>query len=138
MVTAQELAARLSGREYTKETTKADEREAEESGLVIVVGAGDDLMEFRGAIYDETGMYGGGTVYLTSAGLLTSACNEGDECPYFKKLLPLAATIEAKWDTDGYTWVYETAIPHATFEVVEDGEKYCRGIVFALAVCPPP
>lgn len=138
MVTAQELAARLNGREYTKETTKADERGAKESGLVIVFGASDDLMEFRGAVYDEIGAYEGGEALITSAGLLTSACDEGEACPYFKKLMPLAATIKAKWDTDGYSWVYETAIPHATFEVVEDGEKYCRGIVFALAVCPPP
>ena len=30
-------------------------------------------------------------------------------------------------------WTYMTDIPHATFDVMDDGELYCRGIVFALA-----
>ena len=41
--------------------------------------------------------------------------------------------ITAVWDTDGYSWIYQTDIPHATFEIVEDGAPYCRGIIFALA-----
>lgn len=45
-----------------------------------------------------------------------------------------AKSIEALWcKEDGYSWTYKTEIPHATFEVVEDEEPYCRGIVFALA-----
>jgi hypothetical protein len=37
------------------------------------------------------------------------------------------------WGKDDTSWSYETDIPHATFDVLEDGEVYCRGIVFALA-----
>jgi hypothetical protein len=44
-----------------------------------------------------------------------------------------ARKIEAVWAEDGYSWTYRTDIPHATFEITEDGEPYCRGIVFALA-----
>lgn len=132
MLIAQELAARINGRQYREETTKVDEQEAKAAGLVIVFGASDDLMEFRGAADDEVGAYGGSTVHFTSAGLLTNKCDE-EGCPYFAKLKKTAATIEAKWDAEGYSWIYETAIPHATFEVLEDDEKYCRGIVFALA-----
>lgn len=33
----------------------------------------------------------------------------------------------------GYSWIYQTDIPHATFEIVEGDDPYCRGIVFALA-----
>ncbi len=52
---------------------------------------------------------------------------------YFERA-PGAMTIDALWCKEpGYSWTFRTDIPHATFEVVEDGEPYCRGIVFALA-----
>lgn len=133
-MTKEELAAELNGREYRNEITKAEAAEAKAAGLVIVFGASDDLMEFRGAIYDEVGCYNGGTAYLTSSGMLVNDCDD-DECPHFKKLKAKAATIEAVWGESGDApvWTYKTDIPHATFEIVEDGEPYCRGIVFALA-----
>lgn len=127
----EELAALLNGREYGKETTKAERLEAEAHGLVVVYGASDDLMEFRGAIEDEVSCWNGGTAYLTRDGLLQNDC-DNDDCPHFEKMKKAAATIEAVWDKDGYSWIYETAIHHATFEILEDGEKYCRGIVFYL------
>ncbi len=137
-MTRDELAERLTGSEYPFDPPADLQRLAKDAGLVIVFGASDDLMEFRGAIYDEIGAREGTVAYLNSAGLLTSEC-EDDNCPYFKRRKEQAATIKAIWDAEGYSWIYETAIPHATFEVVEDGEKYCRGIVFALGdvQCPP-
>lgn len=128
----EEFAALLTGRGYRNEITKSEEAQAKASGLVVLFGASDDLMEFRGAINDEVDCYNGGTAHLNSSGLLTNDC-ENDECPHFEKLKAVAAKIEAVWDQDGYSWIYKTAIPHATFEIVEDGDKYCRGIVFVLA-----
>lgn len=127
-----ELAALLDGREYLHEITKEESAAANDAGLVVAFGASDDLMEFRGAINDELGAYDGTTAYLTSDGLLKNDC-EDDCCPYFKKIKATAATILSIWDRDGYSWLYQTAIPHVTFEIFEDGETYCRGIVFALA-----
>ena len=43
------------------------------------------------------------------------------------------STIKTLWSKGEYAWQYETEIPHATFEILEDGDKYCRGIVFDLA-----
>jgi hypothetical protein len=43
-----------------------------------------------------------------------------------------AKTIEVVWDAEGYSWIYETEIPHAVFDILEDGEKFCRGIVFDI------
>lgn len=134
-MTAQELANVLHKREYGKETTRVDELSAKESGLVIVFGASDDLMEFRGAVNDEIGAWEGATAYFTKAGLLENEC-DNDKCPHFEILMKMAATIDAKWDSEGYSWIYETAIPHSTFDILEDGRKYCRGIVFALADVP--
>lgn len=49
---ARELAEKLNGRTYGDSFDDVLE-EAKQSGLVIVTGASDDLMEFNGAIYDE-------------------------------------------------------------------------------------
>lgn len=136
MMTASELAEMLNGREYMSEITDQEEAQAKAAGLVVVFGGSDDLMEFRGEIHDE--VYVPGTAYLTSAGLLRSECDD-EECPYFAKLQDKAATIKAVWWTGkeagdpGYAWTYQTDIPHTTFEIIDDGEQYCRGIVFALA-----
>ena len=142
-MTPQELAARLNGREYGSEITKAEEAEAKAAGLVVVFGASDDLVELRGAIDDELGAYEGTTLRITPLGLLPSwetvleAGAESDAEDYFLKKHAGIAEVKALWCPGdallGTSWAYETAIPHATFDVMEDGELYCRGIVFRLA-----
>lgn len=131
-MSAKELAALLNGRTYGAEITDDEEAQAKAAGLVVVFGYSDDNMEFRGAVHEEIGCYGGGTAYFTINGLFQSECDD-DNCPYANRLAFKAQTIEAKWNTYDYSWVYETAIPHEPFEILEDGEKYCRGIVFALS-----
>lgn len=131
-MTITELAELLNGREYRDEVTQEIRQQAIDAGLVIVYGASDDLMEFDGLMRDELSAYEGTTAYLTQNGLLQNDC-ENDDCPHYAKLKKSARTIEALWDKDGYSWVYQTTISHATFDIVEDGEKYCRGIVFELA-----
>ena len=98
-------------------------KEAEENGIVIVSGASDDLCELEGAICDEFGCYDGGTIYLDEEGRLYRQKRKEVPCKY----------ITAKWDEDGedgFTWTYDTDIPHETFEMFDRGEKYCRGFVF--------
>lgn len=125
------LAARLDGHEYPFREVRNFTDEARASGLVIVHGASDDLMEFDGAIEDELDACGGGLAYLDDEGILSNPCAEPD-CPYYAKAIKAAVKIEAVWDVDGYSWIYRTDIPHESFDIVEDGEKYCRGIVFAM------
>lgn len=138
MFTKELLAERLNGREYTEEITKDEEAEAKIAGLVVVFGASDDLMEFRGAIRDELGAYNGTTALVYSGGVLPERDNiDSDDddalCAYFKNK-DSALEIDAVWDdnTGGYSWTFKTAIPHATFDIMEGDEKYCRGIVFDL------
>jgi hypothetical protein len=133
MITAEKLAKRLNGRGYMDEMSEEEEQEACDAGIVVVFGYSDDLMEFRGAIDDEIGCYDGGSVRLTSEGILRSECDEGEDCPYFKKLKLASIPLNAIWDKDGYSWVYETDIPHSMFDIMGDGEKYCRGIVFEMS-----
>jgi hypothetical protein len=136
-MTRLELAALLNGRSYRNEMTKAEEKAARDAGLVVVFGASDDLIEFRGAISDEGDCYEGGTFSVTRNGLPKSACDQGEECPYFAKLFNDAPKIHADWCADdSASWTYRTDIPHATFDIREDDETYCRGIVFAIESLP--
>lgn len=130
-MTAKELATKLNGREYLKEMSKAEEAEAKQSGLVVIFGYSDDNMEIRGAEYDEIGAWGGGAAYFKDGKLLVNKC-ESNDCPHFAKLKDKAKKVVALWDEEGYSWVYKTDIPHETFDIMEDGEKFCRGIVFSL------
>ncbi len=123
-----EFAKLLDGREYGEEITKKEEALAKELGFVIVFGYSDDNMELRGAIDDEFGCYDGGTACINSEGLLET-CSE--ECRYYQAAKDSAKYIEAVWNTNGYSWVYETNIQDiAKFDILEDGEKFCEGLVF--------
>ncbi|WP_257541108.1 hypothetical protein [Sphingobium sp. CFD-1] len=135
-MTKEEAAAALDGCEYGEEGSKDLFAQMKADGLVAVFGASDDLMEFRGAIDDEVGCYGGGTAYLTRAGLLNRIC-DNDDCPHERDREKVAPRIEAIWcDTEAYSWTYKTDIPHVAFDVVEGADRYCRGIVFALSDVP--
>lgn len=124
-----EYAEMLNGREYGyPQFTKEEIQIAKDNGFVIVYGASDDLMEFDGAIYEEAGCFDGGKVYFDKTGAVLDEEFENSKC------------IEALWcdddtkDENGglITWTYKTDIPHETFMIYEDGESYCRGIVFSI------
>lgn len=66
-VTPLELALKLAGAEYGLRDKKEEIEIAKKNGLVIVYGASDDLIEFRGAIDDEDDVYGGGIVAIENA-----------------------------------------------------------------------
>lgn len=141
-MTASELAALLHGREYRNEITLAEEASAKASGLVVAFGASDDLMEFRGAINDEVGAYDGTTVRIDGEGIAPTWPADSDEGwseseaeDYFRRKAAGFKEIHAIWspqDMPDTSWRFATAIPHATFDVMEDGDIYCRGIVFSL------
>ena len=78
---AKELAAKLNGREYCREITDEEVRQAKEAGLVVVFGASDDLIEFRGAIRDEGDCYDGREVLIDAKGVLPSwdSASESEE-----------------------------------------------------------
>lgn len=136
-MTPKELAQILTGRSYTNEITKEEEAMAKASGLVVAFGYSDDNLELRGAAYDEIGAWQGQTVHFTKAGLLVNDC-DSRECPHFEKLKAAATPLEIVWrdESDGPCWTFETAIPHETFEIFDEGELFCVGVVFALAEVP--
>ena len=133
-ITRSVIAEGLNGREIGDELSEEIRAKMEGTDLVVVFGASDDLTVFYGAINDELGI---GKIYLTTKGLLENSCEE-DECPYFKKIQDKARVLEALWCAEpDICFTYKTDIGHKTFDILEDGEKCCRGIVFHLsdAVC---
>lgn len=131
----EDFAQMLNGRQMGREITREEEKQAKELGLVVLFGASDDLAEFRGAIHDEVGCYGGtDDIYLTANGLVEELeCHCKYALAVRKQEIEKAKRIEAVWDEKGYSWIYKTDIPHATFDIYEDDEKYCRGIIFDIS-----
>lgn len=129
-----EFARMLNGREVGNEITKEEVENAKENGLVVVFGYSDDNAEFRGAIDDEVGCYDGREVYITPDGLLEECeC----ECKHYLKAKEKSVKLEILWcenvcEIEDYAWTYKIDIPHAEFDILEDGEKWCRGIVFDI------
>lgn len=133
-MTKEEMAALLNGRQYRNEITKDECELAKQNNLVVVFGASDDLVEFRGAIYDEEGCYDGGEIYINGGGILPYH-ETNCECEYcgYEAQLEYAKLLKVIWcEEDGYSWTYEFDLPYATFDIMDDGEKYCRGIVFSM------
>ena len=134
MLTATALAAMLDGRQYGNEIAKCEETLAAEAGLVVVFGYSDDLIELRGAIDAEVPAYNGTIVRLDGADVLWNDC-ENEGCPYFERASARAPFFRALWDAPGAkaAWTFDVRWPHSTFTVLEDGEPFCVGVVFALA-----
>ena len=69
---------------------------------------------------------------MNEFGLWTNEC-EDENCPYAEREQAKCKTIEAIWcPPSGGSWAYETEIPHAKFNIYEDEELYCVGIVFDM------
>lgn len=130
---AKELAEKLNGMEYG-DFPNGIRGEAQINKLVIVYGASDDLMELIGAISEEEGAWNGTTIKITKDGILEPPYDEGciNPCKKTKAAYESAKQIKAIWNNKGISWTYETDIPHETFNIMEYGEVYCRGIVFSI------
>jgi len=136
-MTKEALAEKLNGREYGNEITEAEAKQAKADGLLVIFGYSDDNAELRGVIDDEVGCYDGGAFLLHSGGVVTGrhVC----DCEYcgFKAKESQCVKVEALFGREKpYTWTYRTSVPHATFNIMEDGKKFCRGIVIAANYLP--
>ena len=103
-MTAKLFASQLDGREYPFELSRDEERIAQDNRLLVVYGASDDLCELEGFTREESGAPG------------------------------LVCVIEALWceEDGGPSWTYRTTAPHETFNIMEEGDVYCIGLVIQL------
>lgn len=125
-----QAAAELNGRQYRDECSKDLHLRMKAAGIVAVFGGSDDLVYFAGAANDERGARNNSEYYFSSDGLLQNDCADG--CRYFERIEALATPVRAIWNDGGFSWRYETTIPHEKFVIMEDDDTYCEGIVFAL------
>lgn len=137
---AKSLAGTLNGREYLNEITREESHAAHAAGLVVVTGYSDDGVSICGAIVDEIGAWNGAAFKVTPDGVLDDferLCDERNESrleKYFRNRAT-ARTIEAVWEPSDLnaSWLIKTDIPHETFDIMDEGELFCRGIVFSIA-----
>lgn len=116
--------------------------ELAKAGLVLAAGESDDLMALYGALKDEVSAYDGqdGTpVLIDSNGVVPNY--ESIQCRYdefemenYFKRKANARLLTIFWHGEGNPcWTIKTDIPHQTFDVMEDGEVFSRGIIFSLS-----
>src|SRR5438093_1057650 len=138
-MTKETLAAQLNGREMGDEIKDAEEKAAKNARLLIIFGTSDNLCELRGAVNDEADSE---AIYVSRDGRLLPEIDDDDA--RVLKSYDVLSVVEARrgdaikiktlWcaEKDGPSWTYKTKEPHATFNVMEDGEVYYRGIVIQL------
>lgn len=142
-MTKEEFAEMLDGSEYPFNLSPDNRKLAKAFRFLVVNGASDDLVEFDGIFAEELNAYQGTTAHVTIEGELLPEVTE-DDAEVLKKhgvldyvqddLRTEAIKIEAEFeppDSD-YAWLIKTEAPHAEFDIMEDGEKFCRGIVLQL------
>ena len=141
-MTLKEWAEKLNGREYREELKREEEAELKAEGYVAVFGASDDLLEFSGAIDDEAGAWNGASVKLCQkqdGEFAVFSEDENDETKEFnRKQISCMRNIKVirypknKKGECWASWLIEPDdIPHLHFDIMEDGDLFCRGTIFS-------
>ena len=124
-----EFAEKLNNRQIGDEITDSEKLLARELGFVVVFGYSDDNTEFKGAIDEELGSYNGEIFYIDNRGIIEECeCS----CKCYQDRVDASHKVEAIAFSDECMWKYETDIPHEIFNIYEDDELFCIGIVFDI------
>lgn len=138
MSTLDDLVQLIGDLEYGDNIPETALIRAHQIGAAIIYGYSDDCILVEGTVADEAVAYGGGTFYVDSQGFLplNSDLTLGEEvttlneCRKLVRRFGKSVKVEVIMEQDGYYWQYKTDWPHKTFEIKEDGEPWCKGIVF--------
>lgn len=136
----------LNGRQYRSELSREEERQAFQDGMLIVFGASDDLLEFRGVFHDELGAYNGTKAEIDCKGS-KPVWKHGDEKgfdeakEFFAREGLRSFTVVAEWDVGDFSWIVSIDVANShgdgpnccPFLIKEDDEQYCRGLVIDFA-----
>ena len=138
-MTKEELAAILNGRQYGQEVADHEMGVIKAAGLIVLFGESDDLLELRGAIYDEVGAYKGRSFVLFSY-KDTYEIADLDQIKELEEARQQVAAEDSRdrgnvvkvvWgpkDVDA-TWLVTTPLPHAPFDILRRDRLFCRGLV---------
>lgn len=138
----EELVKEIQDSQYPFKLSEKQESICKESNLVAVYKV-SDIMIFRGAICDKKAFYKDAEVIINPRKrIIIKPWHEvydimGDEesARDYLKVLDGSRKIKVLLDKSNdpvYTWIFETEIPHVTFNIYDGDEKYCRGIVFSI------
>lgn len=131
-ISAEKFASMLNGREYRNEMTPYDEKLAKDRGFIVVFGASDDLTEFRGLIDDEIGSYEGADHFILSDGTFADdEYFEQNRNGWVNPNKRILCSVLAVWSND-IPWKYITSVKNHKFNIMENGEVYCEGIVLDI------
>lgn len=100
--------------------------EAQRQNYLIVFGVSDDLIEVCGARSDEFDAFRPTAIYVTSHRVYAADENRPAAAQ------PIHVEYSKPTTENPALWKLSTDIPHATFDVMEDGELFCRGLVIDL------
>lgn len=131
-LTTKEVAERMNGREYMHEITTEESNELAYHGITVAFGASDDNVEIYGYINDEIGCWEDVTIPILEDEILKKCSDDCEDydCPLWKNALSKAKRIRAHFTNDG--WKFEADFPCEKFTIMEDGEVFGEGIVFAM------
>ncbi len=133
----QQFADLLTGRQYGKEITEEECQLAKKNNLLVAFGYSDDNLELRGLIHDEYSACEGTNQHF--------AINIYERFVHLEDLATMillaefgvkTVSIQAIWQpaTLDASWLITTDdVPFATFDIFEDDELFCRGIVIEKA-----
>lgn len=143
-MTPKTLAELLKNREYGCEINDGEAANAALNGLVVMYGAGDDTLEFRGAINGEVSAYQGTRVQIDSDGIIPMLDDIRDDYSN-EQMLEWAARcrhgviVHARWDCDNTAWSFiftknsKCLDIGVEFNINEDGEPFSTGVVFHIS-----
>lgn len=137
--TKEQFAALLNGRQYQSEINRDEELIARKSGLLVVFGASNDLVEFRGVLQDEVGAYKSTAIQLSPT---CEVIDHSNICDYDGLILrgwtppKSVCEINAEWCPENFEgswriWAFSEHVSniYSTFNIMEDDQLYCQGIV---------
>jgi hypothetical protein len=134
-VTIKDVALMLDGREYGSEVSPREETEFKNAGIVVVYGYSDDCVEFEGAVNTEIGIWNTGNIPLLNGVPFDVPCAteefETHCCPLLKEVAKRLKYIKSKFGVNG--WEFDADFPCEKFTVVEEGDAYGVGLIYALA-----
>jgi hypothetical protein len=133
-MTKEQFAAMLDDRQYGDEITKEECQLAKDCDLLVAFGYSDDGLKLRGLIKDELDAWEGLTLHIflnanNGKTIYHEAGQETSPIASFLQLKPLI--IEAIWCPESLdtSWLIKANVDCATFDIFEDDELFCRGIV---------
>jgi hypothetical protein len=135
-MTVKEWAEKINGFEYSADELDNLNKKMAADGIIIAYGASDDLLVLGGVIYAEEDAWEGTEVRIFSRGKGTAFVFDEEEnkdsAEFNRKEIKQMQIIKAVWEPEDIeaSWLVETEIPHETFDIMEDGELFCRGVVF--------